>query len=153
MRILVSNDDGIDFPGIHAIATALKKLGQVTVVAPATQQTSKGHSATYGAPYKTERYDFGDDDIEAYRLWGTPKDCMDIALKAMLREKPDLVVTGINEGVNVCNDNVTSGTVGGASAAFLNGIPAVAVSLGYGDSYDYMTVVVIPEHEVSCVFF
>ena len=136
MRILVSNDDGFDAPGIHSLALALSELGDVTVVAPATQQTAKGHSLTIGSEIRVQQR-FFEDNIPGYAVWGTPKDCVDLAVDALLDHCPDLIVTGINEGPNLSNDCVSSGTIGGAIAGFINGIPSIATSLDMGDQYDY----------------
>ncbi len=136
MRILVSNDDGFDAPGIHSLAKALRPLGEVTVVAPATQQTAKGHSLTIGSEIRVQQR-FFEEGIPGYAVWGTPKDCIDLAVDALLNHRPDLIVTGINEGPNLCNDCVSSGTIGGAIAGFINGIPSIATSLDTGDHFDY----------------
>ena len=136
MRILISNDDGIKARGIHSLALAMKRLGDVYVVAPATQQTAKGHSVSIDTEIKVQKRDF-EEGITAYAVWGTPKDCIDLAVDALLGFKPDLIVTGINEGPNLCNDSVSSGTVGGAIAGYNNGIPSIATSLDFGKKYDY----------------
>ena len=136
MKILVSNDDGINAPGIHSLAKALREIGEVTVVAPATQQTAKGHSLTIGNEIRVQKR-FFEEDIPGYAVWGTPKDCVDLAVDALLDHRPDLIVTGINEGPNICNDCVSSGTVGGAIAGFINGIPSIATSLDIGEEYDF----------------
>ncbi|MBQ3385205.1 MAG: 5'/3'-nucleotidase SurE [Erysipelotrichaceae bacterium] len=136
MKILVSNDDGINAPGIHSLARALKDIGDVTVVAPATQQTAKGHSLTIGHEIRVQKRYF-EEGIPGYAVWGTPKDCIDLAVDALLDHRPDLIVTGINEGPNICNDCVSSGTLGGAIAGFINGIPSIATSLDVGEEFDY----------------
>ena len=136
MKILVSNDDGINAPGIHAMAKALSSIGEVTVVAPALQQTAKGHSLTFGGELRAQKRPF-EEGIEAYAVWGTPKDCVDLAVEALLDFTPDLIVTGINEGPNICNDAVSSGTIGGAVAGYNKHIPSIAASLDFGDIYDY----------------
>ena len=135
MRILIANDDGFDAPGIKALAKALKPLGEITVVAPDSQQTGKGHSLSVG-PLKVVKTPF-DEDIMGYRVSGTPKDCVDVALTGMFPDYFDMVVTGINEGPNLCNDSVSSGTIGCAMAAFILGVPSIATSLDFGDEYDY----------------
>ena len=89
MRILVSNDDGFDAPGIHSLAKALRPLGEVTVVAPATQQTAKGHSLTIGSEIRVQKR-FFEEGIPGYAVWGTPKDCVDLAVDALLEHRPDL---------------------------------------------------------------
>ena len=136
MRILVANDDGIDAPGIKALVNALYPLGDIYVAAPAEEQTAKGHSMTFANTIKAREVSFPH-AVSAYKIWGTPKDCVDVALDAILDFTPDLLVTGINRGPNVCNDCVSSGTVGAATAGFLKGVPSVATSLDYGAQFDY----------------
>lgn len=136
MRILVANDDGIHADGIRALVDILEPLADIYVSAPAEQQTAKGHSVTLFEEVKVERFDFKP-NVPAFKVWGTPKDCVDIAVQVLLDFKPNLIVTGINEGPNLSNDCVSSGTIGAAVAGMLNGIPSVAVSLDFGESYDY----------------
>ncbi|MBR0385903.1 MAG: 5'/3'-nucleotidase SurE [Erysipelotrichaceae bacterium] len=137
MRILIANDNGINAPGIRALIRILRPLGDITVTAPARQQTAKGHSCTLYEEIKVRPMTI-EGDIPAYKIWGTPKDCVDIAIQCLMDEKPDLVVSGINEGPNMANDCVSSGTIGAATAGFLNDIPSIAFSLDFGEQYDYM---------------
>lgn len=136
MRILVANDDGINAPGIKALVEIMKPFGDITVAAPAVQQTAKGHSCTLYEEIKVQKLDF-EGGIPAYKIWGTPKDCVDIAVQCLMDEKPDLIVSGINEGPNMSNDCVSSGTVGAATAGYLNDVPSMAFSLDFGSEYDY----------------
>jgi 5'-nucleotidase len=136
MRILLSNDDGIDAPGLKALIAPLSTLGELIIAAPAYQQTAKGHAMTIDGPIRVEQEVC--EGHEAYRIHGTPKDCVDIAITCLLKDRrPDLVVTGINEGPNLSNDCVSSGTIGAATAGFLQKIPSIATSLMYGDGYPY----------------
>ena len=150
MKILVSNDDGIQAEGLVELAKALRKLGEVTVVAPALPQSGKGHSMTLFETVKVERRNFPE-GIEAYALWGTPRDCVDLGIDLFCPDA-DLVVTGINEGRNICNDCVASGTVGGATRAYQREKPAIAVSLDFGNEYDYARAArqVLPVIEWYC---
>ena len=128
MRILVANDDGIFSPGIKALALALKPLGEVSVVAPDVEQSGVGHSITFRRPLRfkhTSSAGFG--EIPAYRVDGTPADC--VVLGARLLGKPDLVVSGINIGVNMGLDLTHSGTVAAALEGASIGIPSIAFSL------------------------
>ena len=136
MRILVANDDGIDAPGIKALVNALYHLGDIYVAAPAEEQTAKGHSMTFANTIRAKEVNFPH-TVKAYKIWGTPKDCVDVALDAILDFTPDLIVTGINRGPNVCNDCVSSGTVGAATAGFLKGVASIATSLDYGPEFNY----------------
>lgn len=136
MRILVSNDDGIHAPGIKSLVKALAPLGEIYVAAPAVEQTAKGHSITIHQELKVQEISYSH-AVKAYKIWGTPKDCVDLALSALLDFTPDLIATGINRGSNICNDCVSSGTIGGATAGFLRGIPSIAYSLDFGREFDY----------------
>jgi 5'-nucleotidase len=125
-RILVTNDDGIHSEGIHALANALRAMGEVVVVAPLTEASAIGHALTLRRPLRIESFGSG-----AYGVDGTPTDCINLAIRIILDgRKPDLVASGINKGYNVGDDLTYSGTVAGALEAALLGIPSVAVSLG-----------------------
>lgn len=137
MKILIVNDDGINAPGIRALVDIMKPLGDIVVSAPAEQQTAKGHSCTLYEEIKAQRVMY-DEGIPAFKIWGTPKDCVDIAVQCLMNEKPDLILSGINEGPNLTNDCVSSGTIGAATAGYLNEVPSIAFSLDFGDEYDYM---------------
>ena len=127
-RILVTNDDGIHSPGIHALAVALEQLGEVIVVAPLTEASAIGHALTLRRPLRIETF-----GARRYAVDGTPTDCVNIALKVIIEGAlPDMVVSGINKGYNLGDDVTYSGTVAGALEAALLGIPALAVSLGLG---------------------
>ena len=127
-RILITNDDGIHSPGIHALAEALEPLGEVIVVAPLTEASAIGHALTLRRPLRIESF-----GPRRYAVDGTPTDCVNIALKVILEGGlPDLVASGINKGYNLGDDVTYSGTVAGALEAALLGIPALAVSLGRG---------------------
>jgi 5'-nucleotidase len=136
-RILVTNDDGVHAPGILAVAQALQALGEVTIVAPAENQSGKGHSITISDPIYVQGVTL-DGGLRAYSAAATPASCVKVALGALMKEKPDLVVSGINRGYNLGMVTYVSGTVGAAREAALQGIPAIAASLaseahpGYG---------------------
>jgi 5'-nucleotidase len=127
-RILITNDDGVRAPGILALERALQALGDVTIVAPADNQSAKGHSLSITDPIYADAVTL-DGDLPATALAATPASCVKVALKALLTEKPDLVVSGINRGVNNGMIAYVSGTVGAAREAALQGIPAIASSL------------------------
>ena len=133
-RILVTNDDGVHFGGIRALADALKPLGEVTVVAPLAEASAIGHALTLRRPLRLEQVSTG-----VYAVDGTPTDCINIAISTVLKGKPDLVVSGINKGWNLGDDVTYSGTVSGAFEAALLGVPGIAVSLQFtpGQALDF----------------
>ena len=136
MRILITNDDGIGAQGIAVLARAAAGFGRVTVVAPARQCSAMSHRITLGRPLRLETVEFPVPGVTAYSLDGTPADCVKASLDAILPEKPDVVLSGINHGYNVGFDVVYSGTVGAAMEALMNGIPAMALSQNDVGSFD-----------------
>jgi 5'-nucleotidase len=124
--ILVTNDDGYFSPGLAALAAALQPLGEVIVVAPQTEASAVGHSLTLRRPLRLELV-----APKTYAVDGTPTDCINIAIDEVLSRKPDLVVSGINKGLNIGDDVTYSGTVAGALEGALLGYPAMAVSLKF----------------------
>ena len=124
IRILVTNDDGYRSDGIHALARALREVGDVTTVAPMTEASAIGHALTLRHPLRREA--IGD---RVFAVDGTPTDCVNVAVTQVFKGMPDLVVSGINKGWNLGDDITYSGTVAGALEAALLGIPAMAVSL------------------------
>ncbi len=131
--ILVTNDDGVESEGIHALAAALRSLGRVVVCAPLGEASAIGHALTLARPLRLR--EFGPD---IHAVDGTPADCVNIAVSQLLDGRlPDIVVSGINKGWNVGDDVTYSGTVGGALEGVLMGLPAVAVSMQRGPEYDF----------------
>ena len=129
MRILVVNDDGIGSAGIHCLASLATGLGEVWVAAPHSQCSAMSHRiSVYGTIDVKIEKDFPVERVKAYRIKGTPADCVKVALDCLMPEKPDLVFSGINHGYNVGVDILYSGTVGAAMEALVNGIPAMAFS-------------------------
>lgn len=133
-RILISNDDGIEAPGIRALVDELRSLGELLVVAPDANRSGSSMSVTYRGLFQVQTHDL-DHGIVGYGVTGTPADAVAFGVLELAKERPiDLVVSGINNGYNVGNDAHTSGTVGAARAgAIYGGVPAVAVSLIRGD--------------------
>ncbi len=123
MRILISNDDGYLAPGIIALADALAQIAEVVVVAPDSNRSGSSNSLTLDRPLSVYRAANG-----FYFVNGTPSDCVHVALTGGLSFKPDLVVSGINQGQNMGDDTLYSGTVAAATEGFLFGIPAIAFS-------------------------
>jgi len=128
MNILVTNDDGIDSPGILALAQAMKEIGNVTVIAPDRQQSAVGHALTVSAPLRAVPFQ-RNGDMFGFAVNGTPADCVKLGVSTLLAMKPDLVVSGINHGANTAVNVMYSGTVSAATEAMMIGIPALAVSL------------------------
>src|SRR3954462_13120556 len=132
MRILVTNDDGYRSEGIHALAEALRDLGEVIIVAPVAEASAIGHALTLRRPLRLEAV-----DERVFAVDGTPTDCVNIAVTEVFKGLPDLVVSGINKGWNLGDDVTYSGTVSGALEAALLGVPAIAVSLRFSRSFDF----------------
>jgi len=131
MKILISNDDGYQAPGIVALHDALKSIADVEVVAPEHNNSAKSNALTLHAPLYVHQAANGFRYVN-----GTPADCVHIALTGLLGYRPDLVVSGINNGANMGDDTVYSGTVGAAMEGYLFGIPAIAfsqVDKGWGE--------------------
>lgn len=137
--ILVCNDDGIDAPGIRALAAAMDALGEVWVVAPVSEQSAVGHAITVRDPVRARPWPFEvpSGKAEAYAVTGTPADCVKLALNQLLPRPPALVVSGINRGPNTAVNVIYSGTVSAATEASILGIDAVAVSLCSWEGGDY----------------
>jgi 5'-nucleotidase len=132
VQILLTNDDGIYAPGLAAMERALKRLGQVTVVAPAIEQSGVGHSITYLAPLMASEA-FDGERKRGWAVEGSPADCVKLAIGQFCPAKPDLIVSGINGGFNIGVNILYSGTVAGATEGALFGIPSVAVSLEWDE--------------------
>jgi len=124
MHLLVSNDDGVDAPGIRCLAAALAELGRVTVVAPDRDRSGASNSLTLDQPIRVQALEDG-----RFRVAGTPTDCVHLALLGLLDDEPDIVVSGINNSANLGDDVIYSGTVAAAMEGRYLGLPAVAVSL------------------------
>jgi 5'-nucleotidase len=123
MKILVSNDDGYLAPGVIALAEALSPIAEIVVVAPDSNRSGSSNSLTLDRPLSVYRATNG-----FYFVNGTPSDCVHVALTGGLSFKPDLIVSGINQGQNMGDDTLYSGTVAAATEGFLFGIPAIAFS-------------------------
>jgi len=124
VRILISNDDGIESPGIHALAEAMEIFGEVTVVAPHRERSTAGHSLTLHKPLR-----IFETAPRRYATTGTPADCIYLGIREILKDKPDLILSGINAGANLGTDVHYSGTVAAAREGALLNIPSYAFSL------------------------
>lgn len=134
MKILLTNDDGINARGIRELATALSTKGDVYVFAPATQQSACGHGITVRAPIVVKEVEYPGVK-RAWTVAGTPADCVKLGLRFLNNEgiTVDFVYSGINHGSNLGTDTLYSGTVSGAIEGVINGIPSVAVSVYASD--------------------
>jgi 5'-nucleotidase len=130
MRILVTNDDGIYSPGIAALAKVASRFGEVRIVAPDVEQSSMGHAITASRPLFYKKSPITFEGIQAYRVNGTPADC--VALGSHLWDKTDIVLSGINMGLNLGNSMWHSGTLAGAKQAVLLGMRGIALSTPAG---------------------
>lgn len=128
MKILVSNDDGIDSLGIAVLTKYMKEVGEVTVVAPRTEQSAVGHAITMQIPLRVTEY-FKNGDFFGYAVDGTPADCVKMGVRNIMKTKPDIVISGINHGSNAAINIIYSGTVSAAREAAIMDIPAIAISL------------------------
>lgn len=129
MRVLVSNDDGVDAPGIRTLARTLRVAGhEVLVVAPDRDRSGASNSLTLDMPVRVAQH-----DESTWRVYGTPTDCVHVAITGMLQDEPDIVVSGINNTANLGDDVIYSGTVAAAMEGRFLGLPAVAVSLATVD--------------------
>lgn len=132
MRILITNDDGIQSPGIMALAKGLAKIGEVWVVAPDRERTAVAHAVTLHKPLRVNQI-----GIRSFSVNGTPVDCVNLALLKIMSKPPQLVVSGINKGVNLGDDVMYSGTVSGAMEGAILGVPSIAVSQEGQDTFRF----------------
>lgn len=138
MRLLVTNDDGLNSPGLYKLVETLAKMADIYVVAPDRERSGTGHGITVYDPIMIKRVDSIEAARMAWVVYGTPADCVKLGLSALLPEPPDLVVSGINKGANLGWDVLYSGTVSAAMEGVIMGVPSIAVSLSsYEDLEDY----------------
>jgi len=132
VAILLSNDDGVASEGLRALQEKLASLDEVWVVAPDRDQSAVSHSLTLQRPLRIEQI-----GPRTYAVDGTPTDCVNLAINGILRERPRLVISGINRGANLGDDITYSGTVSAAMEATLLGVPGIAVSLVGTEQFDF----------------
>ncbi|HTK69775.1 MAG TPA: 5'/3'-nucleotidase SurE [Candidatus Eisenbacteria bacterium] len=132
MEILVTNDDGIGADGIRALAKAMEMLGNVTIMAPDREQSATSHALTLHRPLRMRKISEREMSVD-----GTPTDAVLLGVHGFLKERPALVVSGINHGPNMGNDVLYSGTVAAASEGTFLGIPSIAISLATWDTADF----------------
>ncbi|KHE93801.1 MAG: 5'/3'-nucleotidase SurE [Candidatus Scalindua rubra] len=133
MKIILTNDDGIYSPGILELKKAMAVLGSVTVVAPDVQQSGVGHSITFSHPLRVRNV-YANGDFIGYGIDGSPADCVKLAVREILKQRSQLLVSGINIGANVGINVLYSGTVAAAIEGALLGIPSIAISLEMSES-------------------
>ncbi len=134
MKILLSNDDGYQAPGLVCLARMLERVAEVTVVAPERDRSGASNSLTLVRPLRAETMENG-----FVRVDGTPTDCVHLAITGLLEEEPDMVVSGINSGANLGDDILYSGTVAAAMEGRFLGLPAIAVSMTEHEPNHYET--------------
>jgi 5'-nucleotidase len=149
MRILISNDDGYFAPGLNILATHLANIADITVVAPERNRSGASNSLTLDRPLSVRKASNG-----FYYVNGTPTDCVHIALTGLMDEMPDMVISGINDGANMGDDTIYSGTVAAAMEGYLLGIPSFAVSMSqhnptYFDTAARVTVELVEHYAKS----
>lgn len=134
MRILISNDDGYFAPGLSVLASYLAKIADITVVAPERNRSGASNSLTLDRPLSVKKASNG-----FYYVNGTPTDCVHIALSGLMNEMPDMVISGINDGANMGDDTIYSGTVAAAMEGYLLDIPSFAVSMSQHNATHFET--------------
>lgn len=134
MRILISNDDGYFAPGLNVLASHLAKIADITVVAPERNRSGASNSLTLDRPLSVRKASNG-----FYYVNGTPTDCVHIALTGLMDEMPDMVISGINDGANMGDDTIYSGTVAAAMEGYLLDIPSFAVSMSQHNATHFET--------------
>src|SRR6056300_908114 len=134
MKFLLSNDDGYQAPGINELAHTLSTIGEVVIVAPEENKSASSSSLTLKNPLTISEY-----KENIYFINGTPTDCVHIALSGFLKFKPDMVISGINDGPNMGDDTIYSGTVAAAMEGYLLDIPSLAISMSQYDPKHYST--------------
>ena len=127
--ILVTNDDGINAPGIRTLISIMKEIGDIIVVAPDSPQSGMGHAITINSTLHSSRITPKDSEIIEYSCSGTPADCVKLAINELMPRKPDLCVSGINHGSNSSINVIYSGTMSAAIEAGIEGVPAIGFSL------------------------
>ena len=137
MRILLTNDDGVFAPGLRALYRELKRLGEVTVIAPAQEQSGVGHSITLLTPLVVKAVDDEEGSTLGYSVEGSPADCVKLAILELMDRPPDLIVSGINAGANAGINVLYSGTVAAALEGAFFKITSIAVSLELAEHFDY----------------
>jgi 5'-nucleotidase len=138
VRILLSNDDGYQAKGLRALHAGIADLADITVVAPDRNRSGASNSLTLESPLRVEQV-----DSNVYYVNGTPSDCVHIAITGLLKDEPDMVISGVNHGANLGDDVLYSGTVAAAMEGRFLGLPALALSLVQEDGEHFDTAVAV----------
>jgi 5'-nucleotidase len=144
MKILLSNDDGYFAPGLTTLARHLSKLAEITIVAPERNRSGASNSLTLDRPLRVRKT-----SDNCYYVDGTPTDCVHIALTGLMKDMPDMVISGINDGANMGDDTIYSGTVAAAMEGFLLEIPSFAVSMSQHNATHFDTAARVMEDIVQ----
>lgn len=151
MKILISNDDGYFAPGLNILVSHIEKIADVTVVAPERNRSGSSNSLTLDRPLSVKKASNG-----FFYVNGTPTDCVHIALTGLMDTMPDMVISGINDGANMGDDTIYSGTVAAATEGFLLGIPSIAISMAQHNPTHFETAarvaVELIEHHIKYGF-
>jgi 5'-nucleotidase len=134
MKILVTNDDGIFAEGLWTLVKELRNIAQIIVAAPDREQSAAGTAVTLWQPLRVRKVKPVVPEVETYAVEGTPSDSVILALGNLVKDKVDLIVSGINQGLNLGDDVHISGTVGAALQGYLHGFPALAISIARGNN-------------------
>ena len=134
MKILLSNDDGYFAPGLNILAEHIAKIAEITVVAPERNRSGASNSLTLDRPLSVKKATNG-----FFYVNGTPTDCVHIALTGLMDTMPDMVISGINDGANMGDDTIYSGTVAAATEGYLLGLPSIAISMSQHNSTHFET--------------
>ncbi len=146
----MTNDDGIYAPGILALYTSLKNIADVRIVAPEKEQSAVGHAITISNPLRVREIK-KDEEFLGYAIDGTPADCVKIGISQIVPQKPDLVISGINLGLNTGDCVIYSGTVSAATEGTIMGIPSIAVSIDSYEDTDFSTAAHFTAHLAKLV--
>ena len=138
MKILISNDDGYFAPGLNILAQHLAKIADITVVAPERNRSGASNSLTLDRPLSVKKASNG-----FFYVNGTPTDCVHLALTGLMDDTPDMVISGINDGANMGDDTIYSGTVAAAMEGYLLGIPSIAVSMSRHNCTHFETAALV----------
>jgi len=137
LNILITNDDGINSAGLIALAQTISEIANVIVVAPDRERSATAHAITMHKPLRIEKTEIPNCKVLGYKVNGTPSDCVKLAVEALLNNKPDFVLSGINSGPNLGTDIIYSGTVSAALEAALLGIPGIAFSVASYENVEF----------------
>ena len=140
-KILITNDDGILSKGIFALWEAMEEVGETYVVAPSSEKSASSHSITLSEPLRVKFLE-QKNGFKGWSISGTPVDCVKIAIKTIMKEAPDLLISGINRGANLGTNIIYSGTVSAASEGTMLGIPSIAISLASFENNNYESAII-----------